>query len=99
MLGVIARATGAAGGEAPNRPPSAGFVSLAAPPNRPPAAAALGGSQNKAWANDANAYGRKMLEKMGWNKACGPDNIPADLYKHSDLCQTLLRTLLQNSGP
>eukprot|EP00946_MAST-07B_sp_MAST-7B-sp1_P001082 g1082.t1 len=33
--------------------------------------AALGGSQNKAWANDANAFGRKMLEKMGWKDGAG----------------------------
>ena len=28
--------------------------------------ASLGGSQNQKWANDSTAYGRKMLEKMGW---------------------------------
>ena len=33
--------------------------------------ASLGGSQNQHWATDTTAYGRKMLEKMGWNDGDG----------------------------
>ncbi len=33
--------------------------------------ASLGGTQNRAWAADRNAYGRKMMEKMGWTDGAG----------------------------
>ena len=33
--------------------------------------ASLGGTQNRAWAADKNAYGRKMMEKMGWTDGAG----------------------------
>ena len=32
---------------------------------------------------------------MADNKACGPDQIPADLYKRSSTCRRLLKLLLQ----
>ena len=34
------------------------------------------------------------LTKMGNGKACGPDNIPADLYKRSPLCARQLYDIL-----
>ena len=34
------------------------------------------------------------LAKMSNNKACGPDNIPAELYKRVPICKNLLYTLL-----
>ena len=35
------------------------------------------------------------LSRMANNKACGPDGIPAELYKHSKACRGMLRHLLQ----
>lgn len=35
------------------------------------------------------------LARMGNNKACGQDNIPAELYKHSKECNKLLKELLK----
>ena len=35
------------------------------------------------------------LTKMGNNKACGQDGIPAEIYKHSVVCKKLLLSLLQ----
>ena len=40
--------------------------------------------------NDADEEIMCGLQKMGNKKACGPDNIPADLFKHSPLCATRL---------
>ena len=35
------------------------------------------------------------LANMINGKACGQDNIPAEVYKHNDLCNKLLRDLLK----
>ena len=35
------------------------------------------------------------LSKMARGKACGPDAIPAELYKHSAVCRGMLQHLLQ----
>ena len=35
------------------------------------------------------------LAKMSNNKACGQDDIPSEIYKHSDICRNLLKLLLQ----
>ena len=37
----------------------------------------------------------KGLAKMSNNKACGIDEIPIEVYKHSPRCKQLLITLLQ----
>ena len=35
------------------------------------------------------------LSKMSNNKACGPDNIPSEIYKSSQVCKRLLKALLK----